>query len=333
MPAGWAKFGRAAAWGVVLGLTAAIATQVSIIFFGRNLHAVIPGEAYRSAQLSHDRLVDTVRQKNIRTVINLRGTSPEWDWYLDEARATFDADIGQDDITLSAYRLPSPDELRRLVEVFDHAEYPILFHCRQGVDRTGLAAAVLLLLHTDATPAEARKQLAPWLGHVPFGPTGCMLQFLNLYDAWLLANGRSHTPAAMREWATTGYCPAHFRGRLELLEPPDRPQVGRPAAARVRAVNTSPLPWHFHPGTETGVHVKYMVFDPAWKLVQLGRAGQFEATVASGESIDLTLALASLNSPGRYAVVVDLADGKGFAFTQFGNQPLEFTINIEEAKP
>ena len=165
MPAGWAKFGRTAAWGVVLGLRPPSAPRPATIFFGRNLHAVIPGQAYRCAQLSHDQLLDAHPQNGIRTVVNLRGTSPDFDWYRDESRATFDADIGQEDITLSAYRLPSPDELRRLIDVFDHAEYPILFHCRQGVDRTGLAAAAAAALadrrHSGRGPTAARPAVRP----------------------------------------------------------------------------------------------------------------------------------------------------------------------------
>jgi protein tyrosine phosphatase (PTP) superfamily phosphohydrolase (DUF442 family) len=330
MPAEWAKFGRTAGRGVVLGLAAAIATQVGTVFFGRNLHAVIPGQAYRSAQLSHDNLIDAVREHGIRTVINLRGTSLDCDWYLDESRATCDADVGQEDITLSAYRLPSPDELRRLVDVFDHAEYPIIFHCRQGVDRTGLAAALLLLLQTDATPAEARQQLGLTYGHIAFGPTWTMLQFFDLYDNWLRTNGRSHSPAAMREFADTGYCPAEFRGRLELAAPPSRLRVGELAAVHVRAINTSLEPWHMHPGTETGVHVKFLVASADWRIVQFGQAGHLEATIQPGESIDLTLAVGPLIAPGPYVLVADLCEGKGFAFSQFGNPPLEISVTVEE---
>jgi hypothetical protein len=330
---GWAKIGRAAAWGVVLGTTAAVAVEVCCLFFGRNWHAVIPGQAFRCAQLSHDRFLDAIRRNDIRTIINLRGTSPDQDWYLGESRATRDADISQEDITFSAYRLPSPDELRRLIDVFDHCEYPILFHCRQGVDRTGLAAALLLLLRTDVTPAQARGQLGYRYGHVPFGPTWCMLQFLDLYDVWLRREGRTHSPDALREYADHGYCPAQLRGRLELLEAPMAPRVGAPAVVRVRAVNTSPEPWRLHPGTETGIHVRYLVVGPDLKWAQLGRAGRFEATVPPGGSIDLMLALDPPLRAGQYWLFADLADGNRYSFSQFGNQPLEWTYTVGGAAP
>lgn len=329
----FAKIGRATAWGVVLGLSAAVAAEAGATFFGRNWHAVIPGQVYRCAQLSHDQLLDGIQKNGVRTVINLRGTSPDFDWYLGESRATRDADICQEDITFSAYRLPSPDELRRLIDVFDHAEYPLLLHCRQGVDRTGLASALVLLLKTEATPTEARQQLGPRYGHVPIGPTACMLQCLDLYETWLREQGRPHSPNALREWADRGYCPAYLRGRLELVEMPQHLRAGVPAAIRVRAVNTSPLPWHLHPGTETGVHVRFLLFGPDRKLVHLGRAGQFEATVPPGGGIDLTLALPPLAVPGQHWLLADLADANRFAFSQFGNAPLELTFTLGAAAP
>jgi protein tyrosine phosphatase (PTP) superfamily phosphohydrolase (DUF442 family) len=328
MPAGWAQFGRAAGRGVVLGLTAAVAVEAVTVFLGRNWHAVLPGAAYRSAQLSPDQLVAAAGRHGIRTIVNLRGTCPNADWYLAESRATRDGDLNQEDVTLSAMRLPSPDELRRLVDVLDHAEYPLVMHCRQGVDRTGLAAAMLLLLRTDATLADARAELGPRHGHVPIGPTRNMLRFFDLYEDWLRRHDRVHTPDALREWAAGGYCPGRARGRL-VLTAVSPPTAGAPVAVHIRAINTSPEPWPLHPGTETGVHVRFLVFDPDWKTVQLGRAGQFEATVPPGGAADLVLAVDPLPRPGRYFVIADLMDGHKCSFTQLGSQPLELPIQVE----
>ncbi len=333
MPARWTKFGRMAAWGIVLGLTTAAITEAGTIFFGRNWHVVIPGQIYRSAQLSHDELLDAVQTNGIRTVVNLRGTSPEFDWYLGESRATRDANIGQEDVTLCACRLPSPDELRRLVDVIDHAEYPLLFHCRQGVDRTGLAAALALLLRTDANPAEARRQLSLRYGHVSIGPTWCMLRFFDLYDAWLQRHGRDHSAAAVREWADGGYCPDYLRGRLELIGFPAPLRVGAPAAIRIRAVNTSTEPWHLHPGTDTGVYVRFQMCDSNGVIGPAGRAGLFEATIPPGESVDLTLALPPPAHAGPHSVRAELMDANRFAFSQFGNPPLDFAVTVGELAP
>jgi hypothetical protein len=330
---GRATIGKFAAWGIVLGVFTSLGVEFYSIFLGRNWHVVIPGEAFRSAQLTREQCGEAIRDHGIRTVVNLRGTSPDQEWYLDESRATCDADVVQEDVTLSAYRLPAPDELRRLIEIFDHAAYPILFHCRQGVDRTGLAAALLLLLRTDATPPIARRQLGLRFGHVAFGPTWVMFQCLDIYEDWLRQTGRAHSPAALRDWADHGYCPANLRGRLEVIGPPPSLRLGIPGALHLRAVNTSPEPWELEPGTETGIHVRYMVWYAGGIPPQLGRAGQFRATVPPGGSIELTVAIAPPQRPGPCLLVADLADGKRYSFSQFSNEPLELLLNVIEAAP
>ena len=46
-----------------------------------NFHAITEGEAYRSAQLRGDKLEYYIRRYNIKSILNLRGTNPDSDWY------------------------------------------------------------------------------------------------------------------------------------------------------------------------------------------------------------------------------------------------------------
>jgi protein tyrosine phosphatase (PTP) superfamily phosphohydrolase (DUF442 family) len=328
MPAWLANPRRAAAYGLLLGAAAAVAAEAGRIALVGNWHAVVPGRAYRCAQLSPGRLADRARRHGVRTVINLRGCCPEFPWYAGEARATRDLDIAQEDVTLSATKLPAPDELRRLVEVIDRSEYPLLIHCRQGVDRTGLTAALILLLTTDASLAEARRQLGPRFGHVPFGPTRAMTRFFDLYEAWLRSAGLAHSREAVRRWVNGGYCPGRCRGSLQLLGPVPPLVAGEPAGLRVRARNLSPEPWPLRPGTGAGVHVRFVVFDEALAVRQIGRAGLFEAEVPPGGQIDLTLAVAPLPQPGRYTLLADLLDGQTSAFSQYGMEPVHLELHV-----
>src|SRR5262249_41159099 len=137
------------------------------VFFGANFHAVLPGRVYRCAQPSARALEELVARHGIRTVVNLRGCCDPFPWYLAQARATHRLDVCQEDICLSAGRLPSAPELRRLVEVIDRGEYPLLLHCRRGADRTGLASAVVLLLQPGVPLSQARRQLGLRYGHAP----------------------------------------------------------------------------------------------------------------------------------------------------------------------
>src|SRR5437764_3788361 len=94
------------------------------VMFGSNFHAVVPGRIYRCSQPSAQALDRLIAEHGIRTVINLRGSCDPFPWYLDEARATHRHNVSQEDICFSAGRLPAVPELRRLVEVLDHTEYP-----------------------------------------------------------------------------------------------------------------------------------------------------------------------------------------------------------------
>jgi hypothetical protein len=316
---------RAALAGGLIGLALAIGAEATSIFALGNVHTVIPGRVYRCAQPSPEQLADLVRRYNVHTVVNLRGYCDGFDWYLAECRATRDLDLAQEDVTFSAGRLPPPTELRRLVDVLDHTEYPIVIHCRQGVDRTGLTAAVALLLYTDAGLSEARRQLSFRYSHVSLGRMAAMQRFFDLYAEWL--SGRPHAPELFRRWATAEYCPGPERGRLELIDLP-KLKAGEPASVRVRAVNTSVQPWQLLPGTGAGIHVEYKVIDGQDGVKQTDHAGLFRATVAPGASVDLTLVLNGLPA-GRYLLYADLKDGPDLEFIQVGGEPLTCELVVE----
>src|SRR5262249_37724722 len=118
---------RAVAVGLIIGSLGACVVEIVRMAAGRNKHVVVPGRVFRSAQLTPSQLESSVRRNEIRTVINLRGR-PFDDWYPAEMQATQALGISQEDVTTSANRLPSPGEIRRLIEVFDRSEHPLLIH-------------------------------------------------------------------------------------------------------------------------------------------------------------------------------------------------------------
>ncbi len=321
--------GRAALRGAATGLLLAILVQVGHISWGNNLEAVIPGRAYRCAQLSGDELRHVIRQRGIRTVINLRGICDGQPWYMDEAQATHDTNVSLEDIGFSAGRLPPVDELRYLITVLDRSDSPVLIHCRQGIDRTGLVSALVLLLYTDISLNEARRQLATFHGHVALGRTTAMLRFFTLYEHWLQDQRIGHSREAFRRWAYDEYCPGVCRSHIECLDG-DRPvPAGKPWCVRVRAHNTSTDTWQLRPGSTTGVHVGYSLKDSAGGMVYQGKAGLFTADVPPGESIDVTLSLPSVPA-GNYFLMVDMIDEPQQCwFYQDGSCPLEQTMVVK----
>ncbi|MFL5340012.1 MAG: tyrosine-protein phosphatase [Gemmataceae bacterium] len=298
---------------------------------GDNLHEVQPARVFRSSQMSPEHLKDTIDRRHIRTVVNLRGTCMDQVWYDSESRVTHDANIAQEDVCLSATRLPSPTELRRLLEVLDGTEYPILIHCRQGVDRTGLTAAMVKLLEPGSSLPAARRQLAFAYGYVPYNGTEVMDEFFDLYEEWLARQKVVHSPELFRHWAQREYCPGPCRGTLEPLA--DFPanhalRSGRVHTFKVRVRNTSVRTWKLTPGTRQGFHLRVLLHDSSGRLLSEEQAGQFDAAVSPGESIDLTVGVPPL-SPGPYLLRIDMVDENQNLFLQFGIDPFLWEFRVE----
>ena len=312
---------------VALGFTAEFVRVVALT----NKHTVIPGRVYRTAQLEPDELQEFIAEKGIRTMVNLRGVCSNMPWYIDECCVTHAADVNQEDITFSAKRYPAPDEVRRLIEVFDHTEYPLVLHCQRGADRTGLAATVAILLLTDATLAQARRQLWPRYGHVAVGRTAVLDEFFDYYQTWLAKNGYSHVSDRFRRWVNTEYCPGPYRAELSVIGE-GRFAANRGFTVTVRAVNTSVEPWNFTPGGAGGIRLRHTLTDSNGVKLHKGFAGQFARTVNPGEHIDLACGVPPM-PPGIYPFHADLFDGQPIEildadFVQYGSEPLQTIVTV-----
>jgi protein tyrosine phosphatase (PTP) superfamily phosphohydrolase (DUF442 family) len=313
----------------VLALPIWFGYQLYYRLFGTNLHTVEPGSVYRCAQLDAGSLAKVIRSKGIRTVINLRGACDPWPWYWDEARTTHALQVNQEDLAMSAGRMPSINELKRLVEILDQAEPPLLLHCRRGADRTGLASAIVRLLRSKDDLATARKQLGPTYGHLPVGRPAYLDRFFDSYAEWLAAQGQEHSPPLFRQWVEKEYRPDECWANLELIDAPAKVPMGSPASVQVRCTNASMKPWQLRAGTTAGVHARYVLRDPDQVYFSSSRAGLFNASVAAGEHIDLTLVVPPLGRPGKYSLFVDMVDEQLGWFFQMGSEPLVLDFEVE----
>ena len=328
LPRPWTAWASAVLRGLALAASVVMVTEILRVFVGSNIHEILPGRVYRSAQLSGEELLRFAAAHGIRTIVNLRGCSDPLPWYVAECRATHAAGLAQEDISFSAGRLPAVHEARRLLEVFDRVEYPILLHCRQGADRTGMASAILLLSQTDADFAQARRQLGLRYGHLPVGRPTYLDRFLDYYEDWLRAQDLPHARLLFRHWLESGYCPGACLASLELLDRPSSIPRGEPVAVHVRAHNTGIRNWNLRAGTLAGIHLGFNVRDEDWNVLATGRAGLFDAEVPVGASIDLTVALPALHKTGRYHLFVDMTDEAQSHFYQLGSEPLETELEV-----
>jgi hypothetical protein len=317
------------------GVLAVPLAEAVRVFALANTHTVIDGKVYRTAQLGGAELERFIADKKIRTVINLRGTCPDTAWYLAECRATAAAEISQEDITLSAKRLPAPAEVRRVIEVLEGTAYPVVIHCQRGADRTGLVSTIaVLLLQPGVTLDEARHQLWPRYGHIEAGRTAVMDQFFDYYADWLKREGRTHDRDTFIDWALNHYCPGPYRAGLTLLAPkiPEVP-AGEGFVLTVRAKNTSVGNWVFRPGAVGGIRLRYQLFTFGGEPLYKGSAGHVERTVPPGDSIDLAIGFPP-QKPGWYTVHADLLDTGPIDllaadFVQYGSEPLMFNLRVQ----
>jgi hypothetical protein len=231
----------------------------------------------------------------------------------------------------SSYLVPGVEEFRELVRVLDRCEYPVLLHCRRGADRTGLASAVALLLHTDAEPEETRRQLSWRFGHLSFGRSGGLHLVLDMYKAWLAQDGKLHRPELFRTWVLEYYQPGPFWAEIEPLQVPTRLQVKKPVAARFRIHNRSHFPWQLRQAANVGMHLHWLVRNEDHSNAWQGGAGYFDAVVLSGESIELTIGLPSISKPGKYELLVDMGDEVHGWFFLVGSKPFVTELIVEDS--
>ncbi|MFQ3650413.1 MAG: tyrosine-protein phosphatase [Gemmataceae bacterium] len=312
---------------VLLGTGLALALHFALILATPNLHPVVPGQIYRAAQPHPDTLARLVAQQGIRSVINLRGCCPHLDWYRKEADATATLDLDQVDIAMSAARLPAAWSVRQLIEALDRTPKPLLLHCQQGVDRTGLASAVALLLYTQTPLDQARRHMSLEMGHVRLGRTRHIGRFFDYYASWLADLKMEHSPAVFRYWATTVYCPGEARVQWSLVAGSTALSGYRPAVLTVRAVNRSILPWKFTSSRNAGIHGYWYLESSTGEPVTAGIMGLFERVIPPTEGVDLEVIVPPLG-PGRYHLLIELLDEQHASFVQLGDEGLALELVV-----
>ena len=294
---------------------------------GNNLHTVISQEVYRSAQPSSAVLERWIRELGLRTVINLRGENDSA-WFKAEHAVAKAHTVDVYDLQLASGSLPHRKALQQLVHHLDTAARPILLHCAQGIERTGIASAVAVLL-AGGSVEEARRQFSLNYGFVP------MLddhpKMLDDYEQWLAVHGRSHSPDGFRHWVENDYVPSFFRARIEPLNVPASIAGEDTATLRFSATNMSPLPWRFSSKHDRGIHLGAKV-----RLLEQGidhemelRGGYRDLTVAPGETVVLDMVVPPLPKAGRYLFSVDLLDENVRWFSSLGSDPYVFELLVE----
>jgi protein tyrosine phosphatase (PTP) superfamily phosphohydrolase (DUF442 family) len=213
----------------------AVSALLLAIFIGwrystGNRGTVIAGRVYRSAQLGPALLDGVLRERGIRTVVNLRGSNPDQAWYRDERAATLAAGATQVDVPLASDLWLSRAQARMLVELIDESEPPLLVHCEWGAERTGLVCAFVELLRPGGSVESALGQFSAWYLFAPVRDGLRMRGHVVAYRDWLRTRRLAHHPDLFRRWVRQEYRPAHPSREDWPYDPYPLKVVTRPAA-------------------------------------------------------------------------------------------------------
>jgi protein tyrosine/serine phosphatase len=162
-----------------LGIAVAIVTLTPIVasavylgvqYMQGNFHEVVPGQLYRSGQLSAEQFHEYVTHYHIRSIVNLRGSNEQAAWYRAEVAEARSLSVAHVDFAMSASRETPIDKVDALEAILRDVAKPVLIHCQAGSDRSGLAAAVFMHRIRGVEIEQAEGQVSLFYGHigVPF---------------------------------------------------------------------------------------------------------------------------------------------------------------------
>lgn len=215
----WTK--RLFALSVLMSFVGVYITVTHRQWFQGNFGIVEAGRVYRSAQPTSN-LQRLINDHNIVSVLNLRGGSMRDSFYADEVQTTSRLGVAFYDLSMSATKRPSRAQLLAILDVFRKGPYPLLIHCRQGADRTGLASGLYLLSERNAPPNLAARQFTIRHGHVPvFGPEKLHEPF-DEYAKYLADNQLEHTPERFHDWVAHEYVAEDALAAFQPIEPGPR---------------------------------------------------------------------------------------------------------------
>jgi protein tyrosine/serine phosphatase len=186
--------------GIVAVLTAVIGPVVYFGVLKAGFREVAPG-VYRSGQPSRNTLRKRVEEYGFKTVLCLRGNQHKD--ILEEMAVLDELGVRFESFPFGEGYLPHPTQLRAMIEIIETCDKPLLMHCKSGINRVSMAAAVAVMVVGDADFEAAMQQ-------VPLIETNDepdhITDLLRQYEAWCKANDLDvNDSARFKHWANEIY--------------------------------------------------------------------------------------------------------------------------------
>jgi protein tyrosine phosphatase (PTP) superfamily phosphohydrolase (DUF442 family) len=289
---------------------------------------VVEGKVYRSAQPSPEQLAEYVDTYGIRTIINLRGES-SGEFYRAQHETARRLGVPCHDVRLTATSLPSVPELRKLIELLETAPKPLLVHCRDGADRTGVASVMAEMAVGGSSFREARDQLSVRYLHIDRDPNH-IGELVRGYEKLCRRTGRDPGGwAEYKTWALNEYCPYFYRVSYDVPETVEC--SGGFVSVSVTITNHSPatIPAAcYEPGFWLTA-ISGSVMDEQRKL--LGRRRLPRRDLPPGESLTMDLEFSVPPGPGPHTVRLDIEHRNEAWFAMQGSPAGTMVVVREDA--
>ncbi|MBI1830795.1 MAG: dual specificity protein phosphatase family protein [Planctomycetes bacterium] len=167
-------------WGMGLVLTV-LAVYAPYLYYRytlehtKRLRPIVEGKVYRSGCLTADGFRDAIEQLGIKTVISFWDEDPDPSLHASRFNSS---SVKESDLCASMgvqykfiYVKLWPGDTSSAVEQFlqvmdDESAYPVLIHCKAGLHRTGVMAAIYRMEYDGWSRQEAMRELrAHGFGH------------------------------------------------------------------------------------------------------------------------------------------------------------------------
>jgi protein tyrosine/serine phosphatase len=195
-------------WGLGLGLITLLGGTPLGWYLGAryvwfNIHEVVPGQVYRSAQPSPAFLRDVVADKHIKSILKLN-SAKESDWSKAETQANPDGVVCIN-LPMGVSRLPTSEEMLKLLDAVDTAPRPLLIHCKIGADRTGVASVLVAMKEGKSFDEAVSSQLTWRYMHVGHWGQAVEDVFARYRADKTAANQPTGGWTEFRDWVRTSY--------------------------------------------------------------------------------------------------------------------------------
>lgn len=293
---------------------------------GVRLRELLPKQLYISSQPDPVQMRKLISSLGLRSVLNLRSEDPLR--FMAERRVCEQAGV-----TYLGVKLPLEDwtprpVLLQILQILDTAPRPMLIHCRRGVDRSGLVAAVGLLV-AGLDLDTAWKQMPAFSRWRALHGGRPLARVLIDYGKSLEEAGQPSSAERFRKWVRRSYCPQPYRAEVELLqEMPGEPKVSGMLRLRVRVGNRSDSPWIFSEDhLSLGLRLSPCQGDARApsaetpsdrRLIDCGRSRPGVEKLQPGRQLEWTAGFRLPETPGCYRAQLDLVAEHRHWFSEMG---------------